>query len=246
MDPYKLEFQAMYDEIVSVMPEAPLKNEVLLALNKALRRMNSKMTPEKKIITLSGSEGATSIGDMTTTKISGLTDYKIGEYTRFGSEFSYDADEYALKIDHSITRVIAVYLDDVPWEHYDYETVKDTANATAYIYHFDGRYIYFPKDIEASAEVIKLQVEMYFPDIEEGFILVPYTYRSMLVDGATYFLMMQPKYRDSDQYKTYFKEIKKNFYDQIEEMEMKNFELQPLQYTPKKYYYGEYNKTDED
>ena len=50
MEPYKIEFQTLFDEIVASMPTQPLKNEVLLALNKALRRMNTIMTPEKKIL----------------------------------------------------------------------------------------------------------------------------------------------------------------------------------------------------
>ena len=243
MAKYELEFSKLYDEISSTMPDQPLKNEVLLALNKALRRMNLIMTPENKIITLSGSQGTVTIGDMTTAKISALTDYKISEYTRFGTDFIYDSDAYSLKIDDSITRVNKVFLDDEVWDNWDYETVKNTSNSDQHIYHFDGRYIYFPKDIEASAEVIKIQVEMLFPEIEEDLILVPKSYHSILVDGATYFLMMIPKYRDTNQYASYFKEVKKNFYDQIEDMEQKNFELQPKQHEAKNFIYQNYSKS---
>lgn len=242
MEPYKLEFETLYNEIVASMPTQPLKNEVLLALNKALRRMNTIMTPEKKIIKITGSQGSTTIGDMTTTAISGLTDYTIGEYTRFGTAFSYDSTEYSLKIDDSITRVNKIWLDDEEWENWSYETVKNTSNADQHIYHFDGRYIYFPKDIGASTEVIKMKVEMIYPEIEEDLVLVPITYQSLLVNGATYFLMMIPKYRDTNQYASYFKEIKTIFYDQIEEMEMKNFELEPRQNTPKAFIYQNYSK----
>ncbi|MCK5788243.1 MAG: hypothetical protein KAH32_04565 [Chlamydiia bacterium] len=242
MGQYELEFSKLYDEISATMITTPLKNEVLLALNKALRRMNTIMTPEKKIILISGSQADTTIGDMTTLTIGELTDYKIKEYTRFAMEFSYDSDAYSLRIDDSITRVNKIFLDDEEWENWSYETVKNTSNADQHIYHFDGRYIYFPKDIGASTETIKMMVEMIYPEIEEDLVLVPKTYHSLLVDGATYFLMMIPKYRDTNQYASYFKEIRKNFYDGIEEMEQKNFELEPRQNTPKEFIYQNYSK----
>ena len=244
MGNYELNFIELYDEIVANMPGTPMKNEVLLALNKALRRMNLKMTPEKKIISISGSQGATTIGDMTTGKISSLTDYKIKEHTRFSTDFIYNATDYSLKIDHSITRVNKILLDDEVWENWDYETVKDSSNSEEKIYHFDGRYVYFPKDIGASTETIKLIVEMFYPKIEEGLILVPETYHSILVDGATYYLMMIPQYRDTNQYASYFKEIRKNFYDQIQEIEDKNFDLEPRQNTNKSFIYQNYSKNE--
>lgn len=245
MGQYELEFSSLYNEVSALLTETPLRNEVLLALNRALRRINSLMTPEKKILVITGSESGVTIGDMTTTTIGGLTDSKIKEYTKFGTNFSYDSDMYALKIDHSITRVVAIYLDDEEWENYDYETVKNSSNSDQNIYHFDGRYIYFPKDIGASTEVIKMQVEMYFPEIEDGMIAVPNTYKSMLEDGALYYLMMIPKYRDMSKYATYFKEIRKNFFDQIEEMERKNFDLQPIENGSKDFIYQSYSKYDD-
>ena len=244
MNMYEIGFDKLFNEIVAPMPDKPLKGEVLLALNKALRRMNLKMTPEEKIITISGSQSDITIGDMTTGKISSLTEYKIKEYTRFSMDFSYNAIDYSLKINDSITRVSKIFLDNEVWDNYDYETVKNSSNSDQKIFHFDGRYIYFPKDISASTETIKLQVEMLFPEIEEGLVLVPKAYYSILVDGATYYLMMIPKYRDPNQYASYFKEIKNNFYDQIEDMENKNFDLQPRETQNKSFVYQANSKND--
>jgi len=244
MAQYELEFSKLYNEISATMDKQPLKNEVLLALNQTLRRMNSIMTPEKKIITISGSQGAITIGDMTTDTIGDLTDYKIGEYTRFGTDFVYDSTEYSLKIDHSITRVNKILLDDEEWENYPYDVVKNSSNADQNIYHFDGRYVYFPKDIGSSTETVKLIVEMIYPEIENDLILVPITYHGMLVDGAIYFLMRKPKYRDTNQYASYFKEYKINFYDRIEEMEQKNFDLAPRENTEKSFIYQNYSKNE--
>jgi len=241
MAQYKLEFQKLFDEIAAQLPEQPQKNEVRLALNRALRRINSIMTPEEKIITITGSEGGTTIGDMTTVTIGNLTDATIGAYTRFGTDFSYDSTDYSLKLDDSITRVAKVFLDDEEWENWPYEVVKNTSNSDQHIYHFNGRNIYFPKDIGESSEVIKLIVEMYFPEITEDMVLVPLTYQNILIDGAMYYLMRIPKYRDETKYSTYFNEVKKSFFDQIEELEQKNFELAPKQYVPKKFFYKQFN-----
>jgi len=243
--PYEMDFKTLFDEISVYFNPTPSRGEVELAVNGALRIINSFMTPEKKIITITG-ESAITIGEMTTAKISELTDYKIKEYTRFGAEFVYNSDDYSLHLDESITNVMEVILDDELWTPYDYPTVKDSDNSDAKIYHFNGRHIYFPKDISASDEVIKLKVEMFFPEIEENLILVPTIYKEALVSGAKYNLMEIPKYRDTSKYGIYLKNAEKRFFSEMQRIEDKNFDLEPIETQSKNYFYKKYDTKAED
>ena len=243
--PYKMDFKTLFDEISNYINPAPQTGEVKLAVNRALRKINSFMTPEKKIITITGASAVT-IGEMTTAKISELTTYKITEYTRFGAEFVYNSDDYSLHLDESITNVMEVILDDELWTPYDYATVKDSDNSDAKIYHFNGRYVYFPKDISASDEVIKLKVEMFFPEIEENLILVPMIYKEALVSGGQYYIMQIPKYRDDSKYASFFKDAKASFFDEMQRIEDKNFDLETIETQSKSYFYKKYDTKAED
>ena len=57
--------------------------------------------------------------------------------------------------------------------------------------------------------------------------------------------MKKPKFRDTSQYQSYFKDIRSEFFSQIEELEKKNFDLAPLEESTPDFVYQQYSKIND-
>jgi len=105
-----------------------------------------------------------------------------------------------------VIEVLEVYLDDEEWESVSYEEVKDSANSSENIFSQIGRFIYFPIDLAATAEICKIRVKRNFSFVDmtlddEAEVDLPESYRQLLISGSLISLTSRGKYKDEGVYK---------------------------------------------
>ena len=140
---------------------------------------------------------------MTTTAIQLETTGGIEDYGRFPFEWDWNVSLKRLRLDDTVIEIKGVYLDDEEWTQVDYEKVSDSNNSTENYWSQIGRFIYFPKDLADSSEILKLQCKKSYSFIEnvvgkDAIIDLPESYRQLLISGVLYALTSRPKYKDPD------------------------------------------------
>ena len=96
-----------------------------------------------------------------------------------------------------------MYLDDEEWQKVDYEKVMDSNNSTEKYWAQIGRFIYFPKDLSSSSEILKVRGKKTYTFLdsvinEDTTIDLPESYRQLLISGTLFALTSRPKYKDAD------------------------------------------------
>ena len=96
-----------------------------------------------------------------------------------------------------------MYLDDEEWEQVTYAKVKDSNNSTENYWSQVGRFIYFPKDLSTSSEILRLKCKKSYTFLDnvvgkDAIIDLPESYRQLLISGVLYALTSRPKYKDPD------------------------------------------------
>jgi hypothetical protein len=185
----------LYNSITVGIKPTPQFAEVMEAVNTIIRQINSQKDDHRVLYNLKRST-ETNIEDMSTTNIELLDTENIQDTGMYSAGISYDSDLYAYTIrnDSAITYVEGVFVNDVLWTKRDFEVVRATGNSNAEIYDMQGRVIYFPYDIGASDNVVKLIVRKCYEPIpaqsdDTGeYVGMPELYYQQLVSGAIYML----------------------------------------------------------
>ena len=196
-------FYDVYQDIALELSEQPNISIVKAEVNKVIRRVNDEIGLWRQLIRVSPSTFNTSIDLMSTTNINAETDDEIEDYGRFNHGWDYFSTDNRLRLDDNVIEVEEVYLDDVEWEQVTYQKVKDSNNSTEKYWAQIGRFIFFPKDLSTSSEIIRLRVKKSYSFIEnvvgkDAIIDLPESYRQLLISGVLYSLTARPKYKDPD------------------------------------------------
>ena len=135
--------------------------------------------------------------------INSETDDEIEDYGRFNHGWDYFSTDNRLRLDDTVIEVDEVYLDNEEWEQVTYAKVKDSNNSTEKYWAQIGRFLFFPKDLSTSSEIIRLRVKKSYSFIEnvvgkDAIIDLPESYRQLLISGVLYSLTARPKYKDPD------------------------------------------------
>ena len=196
-------FYDVYQDIALELPEQPNISIVKAEVNKVIRRVNDEIGLWRQLITVSPSTFSTSIDLMATTVIQSETTDEIEDYGRFNHGWDYFSTDNRLRLDDTVIEVEEVYLDNEEWEQVTYAKVKDSNNSTEKYWAQIGRFIFFPKDLSTSSEIIRLRVKKSYSFIEnvvgkDAIIDLPESYRQLLISGVLYSLTARPKYKDPD------------------------------------------------
>tara|TARA_R100000664_G_scaffold2996_1_gene7047 strand:+ start:13431 stop:14252 length:822 start_codon:yes stop_codon:yes gene_type:complete len=196
-------FYDVYQDIALELPEQPNISIVKAEVNKVIRRVNHEIGLWRQIVTVSPSTFTTTIDGMTSTVIELETTDEIEDYGRFRFGWDWVADEKRLRLDDNVVEVEEVYLEDEEWTQVTYEKVKDSNNATEKYWSQVGRFIYFPKDLSTSSEILKLRCKKSYSFLDnvvdkKAIIDLPESYRQLLISGVLYALTSRPKYKDPD------------------------------------------------
>ena len=196
-------FYDVYQDIALELPEQPNISIVKAEVNKVIRRVNDEIGLWRQLITVSPSTFSTPIDSMSTTVIQSETDDEVEDYGRFNHGWSYFDTDNRLRLDDTVVEVDEVYLDNEEWEQVTYAKVKDSNNSTEKYWAQIGRFIFFPKDLSTSSEIIRLRVKKMYSFVENvvgksAIIDLPESYRQLLISGVLYSLTARPKYKDPD------------------------------------------------
>ena len=196
-------FYDVYQDIALELPEQPNISIVKAEVNKVIRRVNDEIGLWRQLITVSPSTFSTPIDSMSTTVIQSEADDEVEDYGRFNHGWSYFDTDNRLRLDDTVVEVDEVYLDNEEWEQVTYAKVKDSNNSTEKYWAQIGRFIFFPKDLSTSSEIIRLRVKKSYSFIEnvvgkDAIIDLPESYRQLLISGVLYSLTARPKYKDPD------------------------------------------------
>ena len=196
-------FYDIYQDIAIELPEQPNINIVRSEINKVIRRINHEIGLWRELIQVSPSTITTSIDTMTTTDIDADTSDTIEDMGRFIFGWDWSVTFKRLRLDDNVIEVKEVYLDNVEWKKVDYEKVSDSNNSTEEYWAQIGRFIYFPKDLAASSEILKIRANKTYSFIDnvieqDAIIDLPESYRQLLISGALFSLTSRPKYKDKD------------------------------------------------
>lgn len=193
-----MKLKELYNSVTLGINPKPVFREVIEYLNTIIRLINSRENGYRSILNVTllakeAAEGNTfSDFDVGMSTMSGA----VADYGIFMDYFEYDSDDYKLSIKTNslITKITAIYVDDVLWRNVPYQDVKDGNNADRYIYCSRGRDIYFPIDIESGTTSIKMDIMKRYdlissPDDKDGeYNDMPDTYYQELVSGAIYLI----------------------------------------------------------
>jgi hypothetical protein len=200
---YGLRFYDVYQDIALELPEQPNINIVKSELNKVIRRINHQIGLWRQLVQVTPSTITATIDAMTTTSIDQETTDEIEDYGRFPFEWDWNVSLKRLRLDDNVVEIKEVYLDNEEWTQVDYEKVSDSNNSTEKYWSQIGRFIYFPKDLASSSEILKLNCKKSYSFIEnvvgkDAIIDLPESYRQLLISGVLYALTSRPKYKDPD------------------------------------------------
>ena len=196
-------FYDVYQDIALELPEQPNISIVKAEVNKVIRRINHEIGLWRELIQVTPSTITASIDAMTTTAIHLETTDEIEDYGRFPFEWDWNVSLKRLRLDDNVIEIKGVYLDNEEWTQVDYEKVSDSNNSTENYWSQIGRFIFFPKDLAASSEILKLKCKKSYSFIEnvvgkDAIIDLPESYRQLLISGVLYALTSRPKYKDPD------------------------------------------------
>jgi hypothetical protein len=196
-------FYDIYQDIAIELPEQPNINIVRSEINKVIRRINHEVGLWRELIQVSPSTITTSINTMTTTNIDADTSDTIEDMGRFRFGWHWSSSLKRLMLDDRVIEVKEVYLDNVEWQKVDFEKVSDSNNSTEEYWAQIGRFIYFPKDLADSSEILKIRASKTYSFIDnvidkDAIIDLPESYRQLLISGALFSLTSRPKYKDPD------------------------------------------------
>ena len=196
-------FYDIYQDIAIELPEQPNINIVRSEINKVIRRINHEIGLYRELIQVSPSTITTSIDSMATTNINADTSDSIEDMGRFRFGWDWSSAHKRLMLDDNVIEVKEVYLDNVEWQKVDYEKVSDSNNSTEEYWAQIGRFIYFPKDLADSSEILKIRANKTYSFIDnvieqDAIIDLPESYRQLLISGALFSLTSRPKYKDKD------------------------------------------------
>ena len=199
-------FYDVYQDIALELPEQPNISIVKAEVNKVIRRVNDEIGLWRQLVTVSPSTFSTSIDLMSTTNINAETTDEIEDYGRFNHGWDYFSTDNRLRLDDTVIEVDEVYLDDEEWEQVTYAKVKDSNNSSEKYWAQVGRFIYFPKDLSTSSEILRLRCKKSYSFLDnvvgkDAIIDLPESYRQLLISGVLYNLTARPKYKDADIFK---------------------------------------------
>ena len=203
---FPLLFYDVYQDIALELPEQPNISIVKAEVNKVIRRVNDEIGLWRQLIRVSPSTFSTSIDLMSTTNINAETTDEIEDYGRFNHGWDYFSTDNRLRLDDTVIEVDEVYLDDEEWEQVTYAKVKDSNNSSEKYWAQVGRFIYFPKDLSTSSEILRLRCKKSYSFLDnvvgkDAIIDLPESYRQLLISGVLYNLTARPKYKDPDVFK---------------------------------------------
>jgi|TARA_R100001530_G_scaffold7088_2_gene7939 hypothetical protein len=196
-------FYDIYQDIAVELPDQPNINIVRSEINKIIRRINHEIGLWRELIQVSPSTITTNIDGMSTTDIDADTSNNIEDMGRFRFGWDWSTADKRLRLDDNVIEVLEVYLDNEEWQKVDYEKVSDSNNSSEKYWSQIGRFIYFPKDLADSSEIVKIRGKKSYSFIdnvinENAIIDLPESYRQLLISGTLYSLTGRPKYKDKD------------------------------------------------
>ena len=196
-------FYDIYQDISIELPEQPNINIVRSEINKVIRRINHEIGLWRELIRVSPSTITTNINSMSTTNINADTSDSIEDMGRFRFGWDWNVTDKRLRLDDNVMEVTEVYLDDEAWQKVDYAKVMDSNNSTEKFWAQIGRFIYFPKDLAGSSEILKIRGKKTYTFLdsvinEDTTIDLPESYRQLLISGTLFALTSRPKYKDED------------------------------------------------
>ena len=200
---FPLLFYDIYQDISIELPEQPNINIVRSEINKVIRRINHEIGLWRELIRVSPSTITTTIDSMSTTNINADTSDSIEDMGRFRYGWDWNVADKRLRLDDNVIEVTEVYLDDEEWQKVDYEKVMDSNNSTEKYWSQIGRFIYFPKDLAGSSEIVRIRGKKTYTFVdnvinEDTTIDLPESYRQLLISGSLFALTSRPKYKDPD------------------------------------------------
>ena len=200
---FPLLFYDIYQDISIELPEQPNINIVRSEINKVIRRINHEIGLWRELIRVSPSTITTTIDSMSTTNINADTSDSIEDMGRFRFGWDWIVADKRLRLDDNVIEVTEVYLDDEEWQKVDYEKVMDSNNSTEKYWSQIGRFIYFPKDLAGSSEIVRIRGKKTYTFVdnvinEDTTIDLPESYRQLLISGSLFALTSRPKYKDPD------------------------------------------------
>ena len=200
---FPLLFYDIYQDISIELPEQPNINIVRSEINKVIRRINHEIGLWRELIRVSPSTITTTIDTMTTTNINADTSDSIEDMGRFRYGWDWNVADKRLRLDDNVIEVTEVYLDNEEWQKVDYARVSDSNNSTEKYWSQIGRFIYFPKDLADSSEIVRIRGKKTYTFLdnvinEDTTIDLPESYRQLLISGSLFALTSRPKYKDKD------------------------------------------------
>ena len=200
---FPLLFYDVYQDIAIELPEQPNINIVRSEINKVIRRINHEVGLWRELIRVSPSTINTAINSMSTTAINADTSDTIEDMGRFRFGWDWNSAEKRLRLDDNVMEVDEVYLDDEVWEKVTYEKAMDSNNSTEKYWAQIGRFLYFPKDLSTSTEILKIRGKKTYTYVEtviddDSIIDLPESYRQLLISGTLFALCSRSKYKDED------------------------------------------------
>ena len=200
---FPLLFYDIYQDISIELPEQPNINIVRSEINKVIRRINHEIGLWRELIRVSPSTITTTIDTMSTTNINADTSDSIEDMGRFRYGWDWNVADKRLRLDDNVIEVTEVYLDNEEWQKVDYARVTDSNNSTEKYWSQIGRFIYFPKDLADSSEIVRIRGKKTYTFLdnvinEDTTIDLPESYRQLLISGSLFALTSRPKYKDKD------------------------------------------------
>ena len=185
----------LVNEIASDFTDRPPNKLVESKINTIIHIINTIVGKKHELITITGSGDNWEDIDTNWEDI----DTNWEDEGRFLKDFTYDTDENKLTIPPTIDRVEKLWVDNELWRPRAYQKVVDSELADQ-IYCQIGNDIFFSGDMSSETTTMKMQVEMNYPDITEGYVVLAYDFRQTLVSGALMLLATTQKYRDSSMF----------------------------------------------
>jgi hypothetical protein len=200
---FPLGFYDVYQDIALELPEQPNINIIKAEVNKVIRRVNDEIGLWRQIVKVSPSSITTPIESMSTNNIEDENDDEIEDYGRFNHGWFWSSENNGLRLDDTVVEVEEVYLDDVEWSQVEYQKVKDSNNSTEKYWSQVGRFIFFPKDLSTSSEILRIKCKKSYSFIEnvvgkDAIIDLPESYRQLLISGVLYSMTSRPRWKDQD------------------------------------------------
>jgi hypothetical protein len=196
-----LRFYDVYQDIAIELPEQPNINIIRAEVNKVIRRVNDEIGLWRQIVNVSPSAITVTIELMTTNNIEDETDDEIEDYGRFNHGWLWSKTNNSLRLDDTVVEVEEVYLDDEEWELVTYPVIKNSNNSSEKYWCQIGRFIFFPKDLATTSEIIKIKCKKSYSFIEnivnkDAIIDLPESYRQLLISGVLYSITARPRWKD--------------------------------------------------